>query len=180
VLTTLRKEGLAESYPGHATVVSSRQRHRNLGDRYRAARHSQRIHAPYERSEVRESRIIEAPDDVAIALALQPNAWVIRRHRVLYEDDKPIALATSWFSGALRSYFDPDGVPTPSALLSTESIPEGTGPYVERITGRTMTSAQDRLAARHATNVEREQLHLEEQAPSSKFNTPSGTPMTSP
>jgi len=165
VLTTLRKEGLAESFPGHATVVSGRQRHRHLGDRYQATRHSQRIHEPYERSEIRESRIVEAPDAVAIALGLQPKAWVIRRHRILYEGDTPVALATSWFSGVLRSYFDPDGVPTPSALVNTDSIPEGTGPYVEGITGRTMTTAQDRLATRHATDDEREELQLEDPAP---------------
>jgi DNA-binding GntR family transcriptional regulator len=75
----------------------------------------------------------------------------------------PIALATSWFSGALRNYFK-DGEPTPSALISTDSIPEGTGPYVERITGRTMTTAQDRLAARLAMDDEREQLQLDEPA----------------
>ena len=162
-LAALRKEGLAESYPGHATVVTSRQRHRSLGDRYQAARYSQRIHSSYERSEIRESRIVEAPDFIAIALGLQPGAWAIRRHRVLYEGDIPIALATSWFSGALRNYFN-DGEPTPSALTSTDSIPEGTGPYVERITGRTMTTAQDRLAARLATADEREQLQLDEPA----------------
>jgi len=165
VLTTLRKEGLAESFPGHATVVSGRQRHRHLGDRYQATRHSQRIHEPYERSEIHESRIVEAPDLVAVALGLEPKAWVIRRHRILYEGDTPVALATSWFSGALRNYFDDDGVPTPSALISTGSIPEGTGPYVEHITGRTMTTAQDRLAARHATDDEREQLQLDAPAP---------------
>jgi DNA-binding GntR family transcriptional regulator len=92
-----------------------------FGDRYEAARRSQRIHEPYERSEIRESRIVEAPDAVAMALGLEPNAWVIRRHRVLEEGDTPIALATSWFSGALRSYFDADGVPTPSALINTAS-----------------------------------------------------------
>lgn len=161
VLTTLRKEGLADSYPGHATIVSGRQHHRHLGDRYRAARYSHRIHSSYERSEIRESRIMEAPGVVAIALGLHPEAWVIRRHRVLYEGDQPTALATSWFSGALRSYFDPEGEPTPSALIETASIPEGTGPYIERITGRTMTTAQDRLAARHATAEECEQLRLD-------------------
>lgn len=164
VLATLRKEGLVESYPGHATVVSSRQRHRHLGDRYQVARYSHRIHSAYERSEIRGSRIIEAPDYVAIALGLQPTAWVIRRHRVLYEGDTPIALATSWFSGVLRAYFDSEGEVTPSALTDTDSIPEGTGPYVERITGRTMTTAQDRVAARHATAVEREQLQLDDPA----------------
>jgi DNA-binding GntR family transcriptional regulator len=146
VLATLRKEGLADSYSGQATVVSARKRHRHLGDRYRDARYSHRIHSAYERSEIRESRIVEAPDLVAIALGLQPKAWVIRRHRVLYEGDTPSALATSWFSGVLRNYWL-NGEPMPSALIETDSIPEGTGPYVERITGRTMTTAQDRLAA---------------------------------
>jgi DNA-binding GntR family transcriptional regulator len=164
-LSTLRKEGLTEGFAGHATVVSSRQRHRHLGDRYQAARWSHRIHEPHERSEIRESRIVEASDDVAMALGLQPTAWVIRRHRVLYEGDTPVALATSWFSGALRHYFDENGEPIPSALMKTDSIPEGTGPYVERTTGRKMTTAQDRLAARHATDEEREQLQLDEPAP---------------
>jgi DNA-binding GntR family transcriptional regulator len=164
VLTTLRKEGLADSYPGHATIVSGRQRHQHLGNRYEAARYSQRIHSSYERSEIRESRIVEAPDHVAIALGLSPQAWVIRRHRVLYEGDAPIALATSWFSGVHRSYFDDEGEPTPSALIATDSIPEGTGPYLERITRRTMTTAQDRLAARLANAVERDELQLDEPA----------------
>jgi hypothetical protein len=44
-----------------------------------------------------------------------------------------------------------------------------------------MTTAQDRLTARHATYVEREQLQLDEEAaPSSTSNTPLGTPTTSP
>jgi len=163
VLATLRKEGLAEAYPGHATVVSSRRHHKHLGERYAAARYSRRIHSSYERSDIRESRIVEAPDFVAIALGLQPEAWVIRRHRVLSEGETPVALATSWFSGALRNYFE-DGEPTPSALIQTDSIPEGTGPYVERITGRTMTTAQDQLAARLATADERDQLQLDEPA----------------
>ena len=165
VLGTLRKEGLVASFPGHATVVSSRQRHRHLGDRYQAARHSKRIHEPYESSEIRESRIVEAPDIVAMALGLEPKAWVIRRHRILSEGKTPVALATSWFSGVLRSYFDEHGEPTPSALIKTDSIPEGTGPYIERITRRTMTTAQDRLTARHATETEREELQLDDPAP---------------
>ena len=33
------------------------------------------------------------------------------------------------------------------ARIKTDSIPEGTGPYIECTTGRTMTTAQDRLAA---------------------------------
>jgi DNA-binding GntR family transcriptional regulator len=163
-LAALRKEGLAETYPGHATVVTSRKRHPHLGDRYQAARYSHRIHSSYERSEIRESRIVETPDFVAAALGLHPEAWVIRRHRVLYEGDTPIALATSWFSGVLRAYWDERGELTPSALTNTDSIPEGTGPYVERITGHTMTTAQDRLAARLATADEREQLQLDNPA----------------
>jgi DNA-binding GntR family transcriptional regulator len=164
VLATLRKEGLADSYPGHATVVSSRRRHQHLGDRYQAARYSHRIHSPYERSEIREARIVEAPDLVAIALGLQPKAWVIRRHRVLYESDTPSALATSWFSGVLRAYLDHAGQIARSALIETDSIPEGTGPYVERITNRTMTTAHDRLAARLANPDECEQLQLDSPA----------------
>jgi DNA-binding GntR family transcriptional regulator len=164
VLATLRKEGLAETYPGHATVVSNRRRHQHLGDRYQAARYSQHIHSSYERSEIRESRIVEAPDLVAIALDLQPKAWAIRRHRVLYEGDTPVALATSWFSGTLRGYVDDGGEVARTALIKTDSIPEGTGPYIESITGRTMTTAQDRLTARLATADEREQLQLDQPA----------------
>jgi hypothetical protein len=38
------------------------------------------------------------------------------------------------------------------ALTKTDSIPEGTEPYVGRITLRTMTTAHDRLAAHLATD----------------------------
>jgi hypothetical protein len=46
-----------------------------------------------------------------------------------------------------------------------DSIPEGTGPYVESHPGRTVMTAQDPLAAATPPRVEREQLPLEEPAP---------------
>lgn len=64
----------------------------------------------------------------------------------------------------LRNYIDGEGEITPSALTKTDNIPQGTGPYVESITGRRMTTAHDRLAARLATAGEREQFQLNEPA----------------
>jgi GntR family transcriptional regulator len=134
------------------------------GDRYQAARHSQRIHEPYERSEIRESRIVEAPDLVAVALNLEPKAWVIRRHRILYEGDTPVALATSWFSGALRSYFDDEGVPSPPSTSAPTASPRAPNPTSSA--SRAARWPPPRIASpRHATDEEHEQLQLDEPAP---------------
>jgi hypothetical protein len=104
----------------------------------------------------------EVPRLMQPAIVGRPNAARTGFHSPSpYEGDTPIALATSWFSGVLRAYWDEHGELTPSALAKTDSIPEGTGPYVERITGHNMTTAKDRLAARLASADGREQLQTD-------------------
>ncbi|MGH3829225.1 MAG: GntR family transcriptional regulator [Pseudonocardiaceae bacterium] len=42
-------------------------------------------------------RILPAPADIACYLTIEPGAMVLRRRRVRYADDVPVAIADSWF-----------------------------------------------------------------------------------
>jgi GntR family transcriptional regulator len=65
----------------------------------------------------------------------------------------PINLSTSWFA--------PDVGQRAPKLLGAERIQEGTLMYVENMTGRRGSYAEDRVCAREATGEEAEDLQLD-------------------
>ncbi|MGW2033081.1 UTRA domain-containing protein, partial [Streptomyces sp. NPDC001811] len=90
---------------------------------------------------------------VAEALGLTKDRRAVHRRRVTNNQDGPITLSTSWFA--------PDVGQRAPKLLEPERIQEGTLMYVENMTGRKGSYAEDRMCARTATNEEASDLQLD-------------------
>lgn len=146
-------DGLVVTRPGAGAVVSSNPPiHRSVQDRYRHARETGRIYTPGEHAKILSAELVPAPKEVAAKLGLDPGSPVVRRHRVTYFGDAPSSSSTSWFAGEMA-----DVAPQ---LLTLERIREGTGRYVEQVTGRTITITEDEVSARLATDEEAAELDL--------------------
>jgi len=153
VIQQLRSEGLVVTRPGAgATVSQDPPLHRATQDRYRQTRRTGRIYTSQERAEIVAAELVPAPGDVAAALGLQLADDVVRRHRITYLGDEPGTSSTSWFSAEV-------GRLAPSLLLR-ERIRQGTGRYVEEMTGRRLSHGQDQVLARLATAEEAHELRL--------------------
>jgi GntR family transcriptional regulator len=100
---------------------------------------------------------LDAPDHVAEALSLTRNRRAVHRRRVTKNEGGPITISTSWFS--------PDVGQRAPKLLDPERIQEGTLMYVENMTGRQGSYAEDRMCARAATDDESADLQLESASP---------------
>ena len=90
------------------------------------------------------------------ALGLVKDRRAVHRQRVTNNQDGPITLSTSWFA--------PDVGQRAPKLTDPERIQEGTLMYVELMTGRQGSYAEDRMCARAATGEEGADLRLEQGA----------------
>lgn len=154
-LTELRREELTETIAGKGTFVRDQQPHRTAQDRLRSIRSSGRIYPDYEYALILEADMVPAPERVAESLGLQAGAPVIRRLRVTMnkETESPVSASTSWFDGNLAT--------TSPELLQTERLPEGTPAYIERTTGRLITSGRDQSAADAAEERDADLLQVD-------------------
>lgn len=156
-LDVLRQESLIETRQGAGSLVCERTALvRTAGERYAKAAATGTIYTAGEHAEILAAECVPAPDDVATALDVDPGATVVRRHRVTYEGDAPVATSHSWFTADV-------GEAAPR-LTQQERIFEGTTRYVERETGRRAHTGRSWWTARLADESERGQLHLEEPA----------------
>jgi DNA-binding GntR family transcriptional regulator len=152
-LALLRVEGLVDSRQGAGTFVRAQpQIYRRALDRYVRSRTTGRMYTSQERSEITEAGWTAAPEEVALALGLELEAMVIRRRRVTYDQAAPVEASTSWFDAELAQ--------AAPRLLERSRIREGTLAYVEKMTGRKGTTAEDRYSARLATPEEAAELQL--------------------
>lgn len=152
-LDILRHEGLVVTRQGSGTYVSEPPTlRRQASDRYLRSVETGRIYLPNERAKILSAELVDAPTEVAQALGLEEGTPVVRRRRVTLRDDHPVELSTSWFDGKLAE--------VAPRLLATDRILDGTPAYVAEATGRRATRARDRVAARLATDEERELLRL--------------------
>ena len=149
-LEALRSQGLVESRQGMGTFVRDEHVNARARDRYASSRQFGRVYVAGERADIISADIMSAPGHVATGLNVETGAPVIRRVRVIHNEDGPIELSTSWFVGELASVA-PD-------LLSLARIPSGTLSYVESATGRRAKYARDAVSARLATPEERGHL----------------------
>jgi GntR family transcriptional regulator len=106
------------------------------------------------RQEVRVS-ITVPPDDVALALELEPGALAVRRHRIRYVDNAPYQLSVSWF---------PEHVARDTMLMEARDIAVPGG--ILRSIGCPQVSIRDRIGIRMPTPAEADQLDI-----------PTGTPV---
>lgn len=152
-LTLLRSEGYIEPQPGRGNAVThpSTWGHAT-SDHLVRTRKIGRVYPEGQYARIIEAVVEPANDDLAAGLGLQSGAEVIRRVRVQYSDDHPIATSTSWFDGALIS--------VAPRLLQPERIVEGTFAYVAATTERRATSWEDHYEPAQATKVEAERLGI--------------------
>ncbi|MGC5343155.1 GntR family transcriptional regulator [Streptomyces sp. DT171] len=153
-LDVLRQEGLIETKQGTGSVVRERTPlARTAGERYATSLATGHVYTAGEYAEIVSAEIVPAPADVATGLDVGTGDRVVRRHRVTFEGEAPVATSYSWFTGDM-------GEAAPR-LLQRERVREGTTRYVEMETGRRPHTARDWWAARLATDEEVELLRLD-------------------
>jgi DNA-binding GntR family transcriptional regulator len=151
-LEALSHQGLVEKRQGSGTYVRSLAVNRRARELYGRARQTGKIYTPGEYTVITSAGWLEAPDYVAEALNLAPGGRAVHRRRVTNDQSGPITLSTSWFA--------PDVGQQAPKLLDPERIQEGTLMYVEKMTGRQGSYAEDRMCARQATGEEASDLRL--------------------
>lgn len=152
-LAALRAEGLVEARQGSGTFVRERPTlARRARDRYARGRATGHIYTSGERSEITEAGLLEAPEEVALALGIATGARAIRRRRIVHERAGPAEVSSSWFAESLAE--------RAPLLLKRSRIREGTVAYIERETGRRARAGRDRVSARLATSEEASALGL--------------------
>ncbi|MER5968373.1 GntR family transcriptional regulator [Streptomyces sp. NPDC002055] len=152
-LEALSHQGLVEKRQGSGTFVRNLEVNRRARELYGRARQTGKIYTRGEYAVITSAGWLEAPDHVTEALGLGKGCRVVHRRRVTNNQDGPITLSTSWFA--------PDIGQRAPKLLDAERIQEGTLMYVESVTGRRGSYAEDRMCARSATDEEAADLRLE-------------------
>jgi GntR family transcriptional regulator len=143
VATGLQALGLVTPRPGAGTMVTAP---RPPADRVRGGPllitlASRSPLSPGDRARVLEAALVEAPQNVATQLGIQPADQVVRRRQLTTRDGATAALLTSWFPAALAETI-PD-------LLSRARLTEEVDGYspvwgVARVQARPPTSAEAR------------------------------------
>jgi DNA-binding GntR family transcriptional regulator len=153
-VSVLQSEGLITSRVGSSgTVVDVRDLGHSPRDRLRSIRRSGRIYPEGQRASAIVPEIVSAPDHVAAAMGIEPDAQVIRRYRVTCQGDVPVQASTSWMPGELI-----DACPL---LLSPDRLPQGTVGYIAERTGRVVTSGSDEIGAMIADQASAEALAVD-------------------
>ncbi|MET9860627.1 GntR family transcriptional regulator [Streptomyces smyrnaeus] len=151
-LEALRNQGLVEKRQGSGTYVRGLDVNRRARELYGRARQTGKIYTPGEYAVITSAGWLEAPDHVAEALGLASGSRAVHRRRVTNNQSGPITLSTSWFG--------PDVGERAPKLRDADRIQEGTLMYVENMTGRQGSYAEDRMCARLATDDEASDLAL--------------------
>ncbi|MFI6486881.1 GntR family transcriptional regulator [Streptomyces sp. NPDC050564] len=152
-LAALSHQGLVEKRQGSGTYVRAVAANRRAREFYGRARQIGRVHPPGEYAVITSAGWVPAPDHVAEALSLAPGARAVHRRRVTRNESGPVAISTSWFGSDVGKHAP--------RLRELDRIQEGTLLYVENMTGRQGSYAEDRLCARPATEGEAVDLELE-------------------
>ncbi|MFD5192324.1 GntR family transcriptional regulator [Streptomyces sp. NPDC058357] len=155
-LEALSHQGLVEKRQGSGTYVRSLEVNRRARELYGRARQTGKIYTPGEYAEIISAGWLDAPGHVAEALGLLKDRRAVHRRRITNNQDGPITLSTSWFAPEI-------GQRAPK-LLESQWIQQGTLMYVENMTGRRGSYAEDRMCARRATGQEAADLRLEPDA----------------
>src|SRR5690606_28016054 len=116
-----------------------------------------KIYPKNEHARIVSSELVSASEQVADGLGVTAGAPVLRRVRITYRDENVVSASTSWFDGTV--------VQQAPRLLETERILEGTPAYIQSCTGRTMTSADERVTAAAASEEESDALQVPVGAP---------------
>ncbi|WP_431044074.1 GntR family transcriptional regulator [Streptomyces sp. P1-3] len=153
-LDVLRREDLIETKQGTGSTVKVRiPLARTAGERYDTSVKTGFIYTAGEHADILSAEWVPASEDVASALGVEPGAEVVRRHRVTYEGERPIATSYSYFTAEVAA--------AAPRLLQRERIRQGTTRYVEMEAGRKPHTGRDVWTARLATEEELRLLQLD-------------------
>jgi GntR family transcriptional regulator len=152
VATGLQALGLVTPRPGAGTVVTAP---RPPADRARggpllitlASRSPMR---PGDKAHVLEAGLVDAPQNVAVQLGLDPLVQVIRRRQVTTRDGATAAVLTSWFPAAL-------GEVAPNLLRKTS--------LTEDVDGYQPAWGEDWVSARPPTSAEAREFGIKRGSP---------------
>jgi GntR family transcriptional regulator len=153
----LRSAGLVNVEQGRGAFVRNHPRRRRVSrTRYTQARHAGRTLTGLT-SHITHVGVEPAPADIAALLGLDEDQPVFARRRILFDDtDTPVELSTSYFLPALAQNTD---------LAEPHPVAGGLFQYVEQITGRRYTRAQEYLTTRPPTAQEAHDLHIDPATP---------------
>lgn len=160
VVAQLKAEGYVYARVGVGTVVASASGLRGAGPRsmWQRIRDSGRIRLDNERSERTTGRVFGAqvPETVRAALGGTNESEYVFRRRVIYRDDVPYSVATSWFLPALLDQW-PGLV---DRLLADEAIPQGTPRLIADRVGRDLDACTDCVEALPAEELAAGELRI--------------------
>jgi|GEM_PF-672322 len=167
VVARLKSAGLVETVVGSGTVVSDQSVASGVGPRDMWARikTTGKIRLQSERS-VRTIDWVDsgsAPRHIVDGLsgtALSGN--LLRRSRVIYRDDMPYSIATSWF---LPPLLQQAGSEVIDRLAADAPIPEGTPQFIARSLDRELDGGVDYMEAIGASGTAAETFGLAQGAP---------------
>jgi DNA-binding GntR family transcriptional regulator len=152
-LEALKQQGLVEKRQGSGTYVRGLEVNRRARELYGRTRQTGKIYTPGEYAVITSAGWLDAPAHVADALNIRAGSRAVHRRRVTNNESGPITLSTSWFASDV-------GERAPK-LRDADRIREGTLMYVENMTGRQGSYAEDRMCARLGTEDELADLDLE-------------------
>lgn len=153
----LRSLGLVESRPGVGTVVRARTVNGGGQQHMRSASTLGKIYGGKKKARIVSSELVSAPDHVAIALGVSDGTQVIRRERVTYAGETPVAKSVSWLPGKYA-----DAAPL---LLEAERIPKGTFGYLADTVGLQLSTGRDMISAGAANGYDASALGIPEGSP---------------
>jgi len=157
-LTRLQAEGLVRVLPTGAIVTAGEVVTYSPADRVRSMIDRGTIYPSSERTRIISAELVQAPDYISTALAVEPRVPVVKRTRVALRRDLPVTLSTSWLSAELATA-------APALLDATARIPGGTIGLLRELTGRTVVGGQDQICARGADADVARHLGIGEGAP---------------
>jgi GntR family transcriptional regulator len=152
IATGLQALGLVIPRPGAGTVVTAQRlpSDRARGGPVLITLASRTPVQPGDKSRVTEAGLVQAPQDVAAQLGIEPAAQVICRRQVTVRDGTPAAVLTSWFPGPLA-----------------ETVPEllGKTRLAGEIAGYQPAWGEDWVSARPPTSAEAREFVIKRGSP---------------
>ncbi|MGH8901399.1 MAG: GntR family transcriptional regulator [Egibacteraceae bacterium] len=153
----LRSAGLVNVEHGRGAFVRNHPRLRRVSrNRYAESRQTGRTLTGLT-SQITRIDTEPAPADIALLLGVDEGEPVFARSRTVFDDaGNPVELSTSYFLLSLAQGTD---------LTEPRPIPGGLFQYVEQLTGRRYTRAQEYITTRPPTPQEAQALQIEPTIP---------------
>lgn len=157
-LATLRAEGYIRPERGVGSVVTTEEeRGRSSSDLVERSQRTGRVYPEGQHAKIVTAGRAAAGEQVAGALGVEVGSEVIRRARITYHGDAPVAGSTSWFPAEFAK--------VAPKLLDVERIREGTFAYVAQALGRDLGSWLDQYDLALASEEDARLLAIPEGSP---------------